>query len=313
MSVLQGRLKALTESFREKYRRFRAWQVDPFDYEMPDAKHRCENCGYEFTGNYCPRCSQKAGIGAMTWKSVSESVMEIWGVGSRSMTYTLFQLFTRPGYLIRDYVTGKRQVSFPPVKMLIIVAFIFTLAATLFFPESPDPAKPAVDSDAIGVFIDWAADNMGWGFLALRSFFIVPTWVLFRFAPRLPNHTLPQGFFIQVFMCVQTVVILFLSETLFFILLAVIYIWTYMQLFGYGLWGTIWRSILCSISAMMTAALIVYITVRTNSNVEGWQTLGKYVSVILFFSLGILAPLAIGYGIDSRIQKKRMKREENLS
>ena len=134
-SNMGRRLKALTVNIREKYRRFREWQVNPFDYEMPDETHRCENCGYDFTGNYCPRCSQKAGLGAMTWRSVRESVMEIWGVGTRSMTYSLWQLFTRPGYLIRDYVTGKRQVSFPPVKMLLIVALILTLADSLLFPE----------------------------------------------------------------------------------------------------------------------------------------------------------------------------------
>ena len=300
-SNMGRRLKALTGNIREKYRRFREWQVNPFDYEMPDETHRCENCGYDFTGNYCPRCSQKAGLGAMTWRSVRESVMEIWGVGTRSMTYSLWQLFTRPGYLIRDYVTGKRQVSFPPVKMLLIVALILTLADSLLFPEKPAPPKVAADRTNVDVFIDWATANKGWGFLVLRSFFILPTWVIFRQAPRLPRHTLPQGFFIQVFMCVQTVVVLFLSDSyIILILLAVIYIWTYMQLFGYGLWGTIWRSVLCSVSAMMTAALIAFIALRNRSDVEGWQALGMSLSLILFFSLGILAPLAIGWAIDKR-------------
>ena len=37
----------------------------------------------------------------------------------------------RPGYLIHDYISGKRQVSFPPVKMLFIVAIANVLASRL--------------------------------------------------------------------------------------------------------------------------------------------------------------------------------------
>ena len=43
---------------------------------------------------------------------------------NRSLLFSLAQLFLRPGYFIGDYINGKRQVSFPPVKMLAIVAVL---------------------------------------------------------------------------------------------------------------------------------------------------------------------------------------------
>ncbi|MBQ8098476.1 MAG: hypothetical protein IJ244_03045 [Bacteroidaceae bacterium] len=52
---------------KEKYRRFREWQETPFSYTMNEEMHRCNNCEYECTGNFCPRCGQKA-ISWRTWK-----------------------------------------------------------------------------------------------------------------------------------------------------------------------------------------------------------------------------------------------------
>lgn len=62
------------------YERFKRWQQAPTDYEFAsDAVQHCLNCGHDFTGNYCPYCSQKAGEGQISWHSVRQSFMDIWG------------------------------------------------------------------------------------------------------------------------------------------------------------------------------------------------------------------------------------------
>ena len=110
------------------YERFKRWQQAPTDYEFAsDAVQHCQNCGHDFTGNYCPYCSQKAGEGQISWHSVRQSFMDIWGLGSHSLPRSVWHLLVRPGYLIGDYISGKRQVSFPPVKMLFFVAVIIVL------------------------------------------------------------------------------------------------------------------------------------------------------------------------------------------
>ena len=93
-------------------------------YVEGEEEHRCSNCGFTFTGHYCPTCSQRAGVGRIGWHSVHQSVMELWGLGSRShsVLYSALQLLFRPGYFIGDYIGGRRQVSFPPVKMMFILA-----------------------------------------------------------------------------------------------------------------------------------------------------------------------------------------------
>ena len=97
---------------QEKYRRFRQWQQQPFEYHDSDAHRHCYNCGAEIDNNYCPRCGQKATAGRITWGTVRSGVMDVWGLGSRSLIRSLWQLVVRPGRLISDYINGKRQCRF---------------------------------------------------------------------------------------------------------------------------------------------------------------------------------------------------------
>ena len=243
------------EPIKEKIRRFKRWQEQPFEFKITsDEVHQCNNCGYEFTGNFCPVCSQKAGEGAIGWRSVRQSFMDIWGLGSRSMPRTLWHLLTRPGYLISDYISGKRQVSFPPVKMLFFVAVIVVLFIYYLFPllfgSAVDPYGGQVDA-YVG-FNEWIKAHFAWTYFIIAVLYILPTWILFRYSPRHTRHTLPQGFFIQVFLCSLNLFLTCIMSTLLLIdytvyitvsgvALLAYYTITYKQLFGYGLWGTIWR------------------------------------------------------------------------
>ncbi|MBQ3959082.1 MAG: DUF3667 domain-containing protein, partial [Muribaculaceae bacterium] len=119
-------------NLKQRWREFRAWQREPIRYDdESQAPRHCVNCGKDYTGNYCPRCGQKASVGRVNWSTVKSGVMLIWGMDSRSLPYTLLQLVLRPGYLISDYISGKRQVSFPPVKMLLLVAIAYALLYSL--------------------------------------------------------------------------------------------------------------------------------------------------------------------------------------
>ena len=270
-------------SIKEKYRRFRRWQEDPFRYRDSHTSHGCCNCGAESDNNYCPRCGQKAAYGPITWHSVWQGVMDVWGVGTRSLPYTLWQLLWRPGYLIRDYISGKRQVSFPPVKMLVVMAVLVVLVYGLLgmgFEAEVDEetGQNAVQDFLMGDFYNWMENHIHWAVLVSFSMFIVPVWFLFRSAPRLPRHTLPQGFFVQVFIGVQFMLYMLLVTLVFYLIPSLsrngdeaagfmvmvvlpLMLWCdYKQLFGYGWWGTLWRIVASVFLAITVAKLLVYIS-----------------------------------------------------
>ena len=250
-------------NIKETYRRFRAWQLDPFDYSNHSKGiERCANCGTEFNDNFCPRCGQKAGVGAVGWKTVRQGLMLIWGIHNRSLGYSLLQLLLRPGYMISDYLSGKRQVSFPPVKMLLLVAIGMMVVDFLF--SSPDVESSASNSvnTAFDMFDKWSDNNLGWSVLIVSSFFLLPTWFHFRNSPKHYHHTLPEGFFIQVFMSslmVMTAIVCKILDCIELLLVSPCwYVIAYRQLFGYSWWGTLWRVSYCFIEGMIAIIFVAY-------------------------------------------------------
>jgi hypothetical protein len=45
----------------------------------------------------------------------------VWGLGNRGMFRTIRDLLLRPGYMIRDYLSGMQMAYFPPFKMFFLV------------------------------------------------------------------------------------------------------------------------------------------------------------------------------------------------
>lgn len=250
-------------TFKERYRRFKQWQVQPLEYHESQERHTCNNCGMTFTGNHCPTCGQKATMGAVTWDSIREGVMDLWSMGTRSLSYTLLQLFLRPGYLIGDYISGRRQVSFPPVKMLVLVGLAVFLIGQVggveLFGSDTFSGASEDEHSPLNQLFSWLTKHYDWASLFLFLAFALPTYQMFRYAPRHPYHTIPQEFFIQVFnstqfLCLSLIwnIILKLFNvkdpdmdlTMTFLFPLLIF-YNYKQLFGYGYWGTFWRIICC--------------------------------------------------------------------
>lgn len=255
------------KQLKRYYHRFARWQqaVPHFANRHEGDVRRCNNCGTEFADNYCPRCGQRAELGRVGWRSIRENVALLWGLDSRSLGYTLIQLLGRPGYLVRDYISGHRQVSFPPVKMLVIVCVFVVLFEAVFHVKN-DVLGLHFDIKEIDDVISWINSQKSWATLFIQSIYILPTWLVFRYAPRYPRHTLPEGFFLQVFLSVLNLLLVFVgywNESVEFVLWLVYMCVTYHQLFGYGWWGTIWRLgviiLLAAIVALVAVVIVLYL------------------------------------------------------
>ena len=260
---------------KDKLEQFRQWQEQPYDYTYsPDKEVHCNNCGHDYKGNFCPVCSQKAGMGRIGWRSVHQGIMDIWGLGTRSLIYSVWQLLLRPGHIISDYIDGKRQVSFPPVKMLFILAVLYSMIYYWFIPSvlgiSVETEVTPEQEAMMGDLSNWLKTNYSWFSLIMALLAVVPTWIMFRYSPRHTAHSLPEGFFIQVFLAVLMIVLSFLLMPLgmvdlvfysavVYLLYGVYYIIVYKYLFGYSLWGTLWRSgfVLVAVFLLLTAGIFL--------------------------------------------------------
>ena len=256
------------QQLKRGFERFKRWvRRSPTFSLTSEEEHRCHCCGHSFRGNYCPHCSQKAGVGRITWRSVRNGVLDIWGLGSRSMTLSIWQLLYRPGYFIGEYISGKRMVSFPPVKMLFIITLIY---ANIFFWFFPDVLNlPLEGQKAVGYKL-WIREHYSWAMLVMSVLAIIPTWVIFRWSPRNSHHTIPEGFFIQVLFQTLTVVLSlmtipldfthsYFSTVIYDLLIMFYYFVGYKQLFGYGIWGTLWRQVLVLICVILSFMVLIWL------------------------------------------------------
>jgi len=302
-------------SIKERFKKFRYWQRHGDSYDKDNlAGHDCPCCGMHYEGNFCPVCGQRGGSKRVTWSSVRSNTLEVWGLGNRSMLYTLWQLLLRPGYLISDYINGKRQVSFPPFKMLIIVGLGMTIIDYFVDKYSPKTKEMVVSNDSLG-FIDslcrWGDDHYGLSILIFCSFFILPTWALFRQSPRNTCHTLPEGFFIQTFIAILIMIVATLGYLIdFWVLIPLLlyYFFSYKQLFGYSIWGTLWRFLLLIIGTFLSVSMMSYLVVDIASS-KSWNnalTVKTVATVIIIFIIAIV--IYVGFIIDNR-RKKCKKRE----
>ena len=112
----------------EKWKAFREWQQRPSHIpQMTEQHHRCSTCGQEFQGNYCPCCGQSARIGRYSFKNALLLFLDVWGMGNRGMFRTVRDLILRPGYMIRDYISGMQMAYFPPFKLLFLLTALLLI------------------------------------------------------------------------------------------------------------------------------------------------------------------------------------------
>lgn len=313
----------------EYIERLRQWQVKPNDYEFATHEEQhCHNCDHQFTGNYCPYCSQKAGVGPVGWASVRQSVMDVWGLGSRSLPRTIGHLLLRPGYLIGDYISGRRQVSFPPVKMLFIVALVVVFWLYYFLPIFLGDSFDVFGgrTEMFDGFTEWTRKHFVWTYFIMSLFYILPSWVMFRYSPRHTRHTLPQDFFIQVFMLVLQLVVSFLALTpllfwdynLYFVASAIAvlayFVIAYKQLFGYGVWGTLWRVIIIFLVMALMLSTLAYLVFDFDPSKVGGVP--DPTGSVKYFYAGITAFLALlimalGWGINLIATRKVRRQMSN--
>ena len=291
-------------NLKETLGRFRTWQNKPYhNSDEEQEEHRCANCGNVFRGNYCPVCRQDAKDGRITWRWVGKSILDVWGLDSRSLPNTLLQLFIRPGRLIGAYLDGQHQICYKPFNMLFILAIFYVVVQQLLgwdYAATPEDKGGKV----VQMVFEWVSEHPAWNAMLISVAMIIPTWLFFRFAPRHTRHTLPEGIFIQLFMNILILVIVFLSDffILFSLLIPVYYYIAYRQLFGYRPWGTIWRILLCFAVWFIFFVILINLLYIFTTHPE---KLPRVAIGLLLYLVALAGILAFGYLVSKKTAQSK--------
>ena len=144
----------------------------------------------------------------ITMKRAILTFMETWGLGSRNIFYTSWHLLWRPGYVINDYLNGRRNRYLQPFFMFFVLTLILVQLAwvlnvqppkntevTLIAYEllrdhkswfSPEQAQKVLHAAMwLDVVHEWRDNNRGWDILIQSIGVILATWLLWRKSPRI--------------------------------------------------------------------------------------------------------------------------------
>jgi hypothetical protein len=98
----------------------------------------CQNCDAPLGGEFCARCGQRyephihtvAHFAGEAFESISHADSRLWR--------TLWYLFSRPGFLTREFFAGRRVAYLPPFRLYLVLSVIFFVTIGLGGPdESP--------------------------------------------------------------------------------------------------------------------------------------------------------------------------------
>ena len=150
--------------------------------------------------------------------------METWGLGSRNIFYTMWHLIWRPGYMMSDYLNGRRKRYLQPFFMFFVLTLILVQMAWALkvqLPKNRDMTLTAFEfiSKHENTFTaeqrlkiietaqwlddvhDWRDENRAWDLIIQSIGVCLITWLLWRKSPRIgqgewvvANGTMVQGY-----------------------------------------------------------------------------------------------------------------------
>ncbi len=283
-------------SLKSFIQRFRAWQREPFCYDIkPGRCYHCANCGNTFEGNFCPACGQKYNVAKKDLPPEDKDTTLLLGFTEASSVLSyLIQIFARPGYLIGDYISGRQRVCGSPIDMLCYVALAVMLVNGFVGNAVTDKTlSVTAESGVLRTILEWLVSHLDWATLIQTVLLIIPTMLLFRYAPRHAHHSFVDGVYIQLFMS-SLVLFCIMLRALFgdwtTILIPIFYFIAYHQLFGYGVWGTLWRTILCLGIILYLAGVImmgIFYVSGAFSTVHSAGTVCSMLVALLLLGIGI--------------------------
>lgn len=193
---------------------------------LPTAKPEptvCLNCGAEFVGAFCPRCGQSAKTRRFSTKETIIHIVMMLTKFDSTFWRTIVDLFTRPGYMVRDYLDGRRMGYMRPLQMLLCLITAYLIIRGLLFDEVAKRQLFGVDNvplfkqmlkDETAMFIYQHVNAFMQNMIArtLSNIFILSLTCFFCFKITKEGKKInyAEHFYTLIFMNCQIVILLFL-------------------------------------------------------------------------------------------------------
>ncbi len=98
----------------------------------------CLNCGHQVPENYCPNCGQLNREPILTLHDLVHDFIHMFTHFDGKFFQTIRVLFSKPGFLTRAYLDGKRIQYLPPVQLYVFTSALFFFIFYSFIVNVPD-------------------------------------------------------------------------------------------------------------------------------------------------------------------------------
>lgn len=97
---------------------------------MTSTSATCKNCGSPLNENFCQRCGQKSDIHRITFKHLAHEFFHAITHADKGFLFLIKELISRPGFVAREYLDGKRKKYFNPLTFFVICSAIWALVVS---------------------------------------------------------------------------------------------------------------------------------------------------------------------------------------
>lgn len=101
-----------------------------------EESNTCLNCGTVYTGSYCNRCGQSRNTPRYRLSNAFRNILGGFTNIDNGFGRTLLDLLYRPGYMMKDFIAGKRILYFRPFQTLFVLAALYIMAVQLVDPDA---------------------------------------------------------------------------------------------------------------------------------------------------------------------------------
>lgn len=203
----------------------------------------CKNCNQALSEQtaYCPACGQSVKNITRPWlEALRELLTELFDFDGR-MSLTFRLLLTRPGFLTREYVLGRRASYTSPIRMYLVISVLFFLVLPMILPDTtatlPDH-QVSVDLYSQAMFLMLPV------FALLLKLFYRQTWYLAHLISAIHLFSLTYIVFaaiLSIEVAADRYLGVLIIQVVFFLYLVIYYIIAFRVIYQQAWWKTTFK------------------------------------------------------------------------
>ena len=243
----------------------------------------CLNCGTQYHGRFCPGCGQSAKVSRLTFTTAIGQVVSGLTNLENGFVRTCIELFYRPGYMIRDYLAGRRASYHKPFSMLFVLATIHVVVHYLCYHNAGVQFDSMTDvgdnNEAISHLMQVMHDVLNYIIanqailtLLFVMLLVLPNYLVFKLTRYGRQLNVAEHFYIMLFIGCQLLILNIVELPINYLqnnqeivgsfgsgLSCVLAIWDFRQLFGVKIRQSIGLFVLTSLLAIILFVTLLII------------------------------------------------------